>query len=31
MELKSSNAGGGEIKFTRQEIKVLKLAADGHH
>ncbi len=30
MELIPSNAGEREIEFTRQEIKVLKLAADGH-
>jgi DNA-binding NarL/FixJ family response regulator len=30
MELNTSNAGGREVEFTRQEIKVLKLAADGH-
>ncbi len=30
MELILSNAGGGEIEFTRQEIKVLKLASKGY-
>ena len=30
MELNPSNADGHEVEFTRQEIKVLKLASDGH-
>ena len=30
MELISSNAGGREVEFTRQEIKVLKLASEGY-
>lgn len=29
MELILSNAGGREIEFTRQEIKVLNLASEG--
>ncbi len=30
MESIPSNAGGREVEFTRQEIKVLKLASEGH-
>jgi DNA-binding NarL/FixJ family response regulator len=30
MELNPSNAGGREVEFTRQEIKVLNLASEGH-
>lgn len=30
MESMLSNVGGREIEFTRQEIKILKLASDGH-
>jgi DNA-binding NarL/FixJ family response regulator len=30
MELNPSNAGELEIEFTRQEIRILKLASDGH-
>ncbi len=30
MELIPFNAGELEVEFTRQEIKVLKLASDGH-
>lgn len=30
MESMLSNVGGREIEFTRQEIKILKLASGGH-
>jgi DNA-binding NarL/FixJ family response regulator len=30
MELNPSNAGEREVEFTRQEIKVLNLASEGH-
>ncbi len=30
MELNPSNAGGHGVEFTRQEIKVPKLASNGH-
>ena len=30
MELNPSNTDGYEVEFTRQEIKVLKLASEGH-